>query len=178
MDQRQRPIPSVLVLQSPQDNSTWGVSRRELPGPVAPGAEVTFTFDVIAPAPGTHSFRWRMVQEFIEWFGDLTPDVPVQVIPVQVIVRTMSVSMTPHPAPLNTLVSVLVRAVDSQTGAPVAGRVSINDIEVGDTNTPFNFTFRTRIIGVKPNIEIIYPFGSVTAAGYDSVPIDFGFPEP
>ena len=156
--------------QIPQNDSTWGVGRLALPGPVAPGAEVTFTFSVIAPPPRTVSFRWRMVQEFIEWFGEFTPDVLVQVIG-----RTMSVSATPNPAPLNTLVSVFVRAVDSQTGAPVAGRVSIDDIDVGATNTAFNYTFRKQVIGVKPNIEIRYPFGSVDARGYDSVPIDFGF---
>ena len=158
--------------QIPQNDSTWGVSRLALPGPVAPGAEVTFTFSVIAQAPRTVSFRWRMVQEFIEWFGEFTPDVLVQVIG-----RTMLVSATPNPAPLDTLVSVFVRAVDSQTGAPVAGRVRINGIEVGDTNTAFNTTFRMQVIGVKPNFESIYPAGSVSAGGYASVPIDFGFPD-
>ena len=164
--------PFRLGSQSPQDNSTWGFGRRELPAPVAPGAEVTFNFDVIAPPPGAYSFQWRMLQEMVEWFGDLTP-----VVPVQVLGRTMSVSMTPYPAPLSKTVSVIVRAVDSQTGAPVAGKVRIDNITVADTNTPFNYTFRRRQITIEGEIEIRYPFGMVTAPGYESAPIDFGFPE-
>jgi hypothetical protein len=69
-----------LGSQNPQDNTTWGFSRVELPGPVAPGQQVTFQFTVTAPAdPGTYDFQWRMVQDAVEWFGDFTPDVPVQV---------------------------------------------------------------------------------------------------
>jgi hypothetical protein len=104
--------------------------------------------------------------------GELTPEVPVRVMG-----RTQSVSMTPYPAPLNRAVSVVVRAVDSQTGAPVAGQVRIRNIVVGNTNTPFNYTFRTMRIGVPGEIEIQYPFGSVTAPGYEAATIDFGFPD-
>jgi hypothetical protein len=66
------------------DLGTWGSARRELPSPVSPGSEVTFAFDVIAPAPGAYRFQWRMLQELIEWFGELT-DVPVQVTAAPVI---------------------------------------------------------------------------------------------
>jgi hypothetical protein len=169
------PNPFRLGSQNLQDNSTWGFSRRELPGPVAPGAEVTFVFDVVAPAPGMHHFQWRMLQELIEWFGALTPDVIVQVAAPPL--RTLTVSVTPFPTPLNVLLSVTVRAVDSQTGVPVAGRVRINNIDVASTNTPFNFTFRTRLIGVKPNFEMVYPGGSVVAPGYEPATLNFGFPE-
>ena len=50
--------------------------------PVAPGAEVTFAFSVIAPAPGTYPFQWRMVHELVEWFGPLSQNVTVTVSPV------------------------------------------------------------------------------------------------
>jgi len=60
------------------DSVIWGSGRQELPNPVSPGGEVTFAFEVMAPAPGEYRFQWRMLQEFIEWFGELT-DVPVQV---------------------------------------------------------------------------------------------------
>jgi hypothetical protein len=47
---------------------------------VPPGTEVTFSFDVRAPAtPGTYNFQWRMVQELVEWFGDFTPNVRIHV---------------------------------------------------------------------------------------------------
>ncbi|HEX3184551.1 MAG TPA: hypothetical protein VHQ94_07130 [Pyrinomonadaceae bacterium] len=67
-----------------RDSDTWGLTRRGLPSPVSPGGEVTFAFDVIAPAPGAYRFQWRMLQELIEWFGDLT-DMPVQVTAAPVI---------------------------------------------------------------------------------------------
>ena len=66
------------------DLGTWGSARRELPGPVSPGAEVTFAFEATAPAPGAHRFQWRMLQELIEWFGEPT-DVPVQVTTAPVV---------------------------------------------------------------------------------------------
>jgi hypothetical protein len=67
------------------DLSTWLVSPRvELPNAVAPGQEVTFTFDVVAPAaPNTYTWRWGMLQEYVAWFGDLTAplDVGVTCVP-------------------------------------------------------------------------------------------------
>ncbi len=67
---------------NPYDNTTWGASRAELPSTVAPGGEVTVSFNVTAPAtPGTYNFQRRMVHECVEWFGDLTPNVVVAVSP-------------------------------------------------------------------------------------------------
>ena len=60
------------------DVGIWSTSRQELPSPVIPGGEITFTFEVIPSEPGEHRFQWGMLQELIEWFGELT-DVPVQV---------------------------------------------------------------------------------------------------
>lgn len=69
-----------LGSQNPQDNYTWGLNRVELPASVPPGGQVTFNFYVTAPSsPGTYDFQWRMVQDGVEWFGDYTPDVPVEV---------------------------------------------------------------------------------------------------
>jgi len=71
-----------LGSQNPQDNMTWGLNRVVVPTSVPPGATVTFTFDVFAPAKsGTYNFQWRMVQDGVEWFGPLTPNVPVSVKP-------------------------------------------------------------------------------------------------
>jgi len=67
---------------NPYDNTTWGSSRAELPGTVAPGGEVTVSFNVTAPStPGTYNFQRRMVHECVEWFGDLSPNVVVSVSP-------------------------------------------------------------------------------------------------
>ncbi len=69
-----------LGAQNPQDNVTWGLNRVQMPGEVAPGEEVTFGFPVTAPpTPGTYDFQWRMVQEYVQWFGDYTPGASVEV---------------------------------------------------------------------------------------------------
>jgi hypothetical protein len=69
-----------LGSQSPEDNFTWGLNRVALPHDVLPGEQVTFNFFITAPAePGSYDFQWRMVQEGVEWFGDLSPNIPIEV---------------------------------------------------------------------------------------------------
>jgi hypothetical protein len=69
-----------LGSQAPQDNTTWGTGRVELPGPVEPQDSVSFAFDVTAPvAAGSHAFCWRMVREGVRWFGAATPVLPIDV---------------------------------------------------------------------------------------------------
>ena len=71
-----------LGSQAPQDNVTWGFKRIQLESNevVHLGQEKTFSFKVTAPiTPGTYAFRWRMVQESVEWFGDFSPEVAIQV---------------------------------------------------------------------------------------------------
>lgn len=47
---------------------------------MAPGQNVTFSFNAIAPGtPGTYNFQWKMLQQGVEWFGPLTPNVAVLV---------------------------------------------------------------------------------------------------
>lgn len=64
-----------LGSQNTQDNTTWGVHRVPLDDgeTIAPGATKTFTFDATVPATeNVYNFRWRMMQEGVNWFGDLT----------------------------------------------------------------------------------------------------------
>ena len=77
-----------LGSQNPQDNGTWGVSRVSLSrDTVNPGEQVTFSFFLTAPVLTTsttetyqtYNLQWRMLQEYIQWFGDLTPNVQVRV---------------------------------------------------------------------------------------------------
>jgi RHS repeat-associated protein len=69
-----------LSAQNPQDNTTWGRARVQLPYSVAPGASVIFSFQVTAPsAAGSYSFQWRMVQDGVESFGDSSTSVAVVV---------------------------------------------------------------------------------------------------
>lgn len=80
-----------LGSQSPQDNNTWGATRKEIAG-VASGYgyvvyngtqtntwpnPATFT----APStPGTYSFAWRVLREGVSWYGS-TCSVPIIVTP-------------------------------------------------------------------------------------------------
>jgi NTE family protein len=69
-----------LGSQNPQDNNVWGLGRVDVPAPIARFAEATFSFTVMAPtAPGTYNFQWQMLQEGVEWFGDLSPNIAVTV---------------------------------------------------------------------------------------------------
>ena len=68
-----------LGSQNPQDNMNWGLNRVLLTQAVPPGGQVTFNFTVSAPGPGKWNFRWRMVQEGVEWFGAFTTNVQVTV---------------------------------------------------------------------------------------------------
>lgn len=69
-----------LGSQNPADNTTWGLNRVALPASVAPGAQVTFSFTVVAPTPGTYDFQWRMVREGIGSFGGYTTNKVVNVL--------------------------------------------------------------------------------------------------
>ena len=69
-----------LGSQNAQDNTTWATNRVALTSDVAPGANHTFTFDVTAPATaGSYDFQWRMVQDGVQWFGNNTANVSVDV---------------------------------------------------------------------------------------------------
>lgn len=71
-----------LGAQSPRDNGTWGRGRVFIePGvEVPPGESYTFRFAIRAPSePGTYQFQWRMLEEYVEWFGQPSPVVTVLV---------------------------------------------------------------------------------------------------
>ena len=65
--------PYRLGSQSPQDNTTWGLSRVDMPvSLVTTGQTVTFTFNCTAPTtPAAYTFAWEMVQEGVQWFGPI-----------------------------------------------------------------------------------------------------------
>lgn len=69
-----------LGSQNPEDNRTWGRMRVGIPRPVLPNQTAEFIFDITAPdTPGTYNFQWRMVKEYIEWFGEFTTNVKITV---------------------------------------------------------------------------------------------------
>ncbi|WP_375770173.1 NBR1-Ig-like domain-containing protein [Archangium gephyra] len=72
-----------LGSQSPQDNTLWGDGRVLLSSTdsIAPGQQKTFTFNITAPGtPGTYPFQWRMLREYVAWFGQSTPAVTINVV--------------------------------------------------------------------------------------------------
>ena len=71
-----------LGVQNPQDNGNWVTGRVYLDAgdSIAPGQSKTFSFAVTSPiTPGKYNFQWRMVQEFVQWFGDYSTNVVVPV---------------------------------------------------------------------------------------------------
>jgi FG-GAP-like repeat len=61
--------------------NVWGSGYLPIQqSPVPPGYNGLFSFDVVAPAnQGNYLMQWSMIQEGIEWFGDWTVPVFVQV---------------------------------------------------------------------------------------------------
>lgn len=72
----------LMGSQNPQDNQTWSIGRLylEAADAVAPGSSATFVGAATAPATlGTHDFQWRMLREHVEWFGEYTPNLAIEV---------------------------------------------------------------------------------------------------
>jgi len=63
-----------LGTQNPSDNTIWiQTNRVALPHNVAPDDEVTFNITITAPSnEGIYALQWRMVQDGVEWFGQMS----------------------------------------------------------------------------------------------------------
>ena len=85
---------------------------------------------------------------------------------------TMWTSITPVPPP-NKTVQTTIRATNEQTGALVAGRVKVNGVDVGPTNTVITTIFKIKFVGAE--MEPVGPEVVVTADGYTNAPVDIGF---
>jgi hypothetical protein len=69
-----------LGSQNPQDNTTWGGNRVNLPATTVTAANATFSFNVTAPTTaGTYNFQWKMVQDLVEWFGAQSANATIKV---------------------------------------------------------------------------------------------------
>jgi hypothetical protein len=68
-----------LGSQNPQGNTTWGPSQVGLASSVAPGAQVTLTFNITAPSvAGAYNFQWQMKQG-TSYFGASTTNVAINI---------------------------------------------------------------------------------------------------
>jgi len=183
--------PFRLGSQNPQDNSVWGINRKDVPPErVAPGATVTFTFDVTAPAtPGTYHFQWRMLQENVEWFGAVTPDVQVN---VQQAAAVSGIAITPSslgagsfmtvqvnvasPAPAGGATVTLTSSKPNTVGVPPsvvvpAGQTSASiSARAASVPVPTSVTL-TATLGSTVSASVMvspsaaYPYGTAMAAG-------------
>ncbi|HEY2290102.1 MAG TPA: S8 family serine peptidase [Thermoanaerobaculia bacterium] len=121
--------------------NAWGLpgGRVDLATPVSAGQQVTLTFTVTAPStPGTYNFQWRMVQECVQWFGDLSPNVAVtvraaQAKDAQFLSQTVPTTMSAgHTYP----VSIRVKNVGTQVWSPVGP--TCNAYRLGTLNNSWN----------------------------------------
>ena len=81
-----------LGAQNPRDTPLWGSTRVELPAVdvVRPTQVKEFRFTVRAPAnAGVYNFQWQMLREFVEWFGDFTPNLSVDVLESEGMIRVL-----------------------------------------------------------------------------------------
>jgi hypothetical protein len=70
----------VLGAQNPHENQNWGASRINLASSVAPGENAVITWTVTAPpTAGAYDFQWRLLNIGVEWFGDLSANVVIDV---------------------------------------------------------------------------------------------------
>jgi hypothetical protein len=107
------------------------------------------------------------------------PDGALDVIPTGTPITLLTVSISPHPVPVDQSRQFVISATDMGTGAAVAGSVKVDGTVVGPTNTPFTYTFRLRRIRVPDGeggwtYELIAPTALVSAAGYPDTNLDLG----
>jgi Big-like domain-containing protein len=149
-----------LGAQAPQDNTTWGSGRFELdPGAaVDPGDDATFTMEVSAPAPGTYAFQWQMVQDGVEWFGDFTPLVEVQVVlgPPRYLAPD-AVELASH--------TRWVTLRWSKVEGAAAFDVELDDLTAGTTRATTGLTDTSLSVRVADGHDYVWRVASVDGAG-------------
>ncbi|HKZ55352.1 MAG TPA: Calx-beta domain-containing protein [Anaerolineales bacterium] len=151
-----------LGSQNPENNSTWGIARVALDGPIAPEEQVTFSFSITAPGTDrVYDFQWQMVQDGVAWFGDLTPNLRIKVAAPANGARYVSQSAPAMILPGDTAeVSVTMVNNGTSTWDPAA------DYFLGSQNPENNWTWGlTRVpldAPVEPGMQKTFTF-SITS---------------
>ncbi|HWO24754.1 MAG TPA: hypothetical protein VNO30_38700 [Kofleriaceae bacterium] len=155
-----------LGAQNPENNTTWGTSRVELPHPVAPGANVTFTFPIRAPVTvGHYNFQWRLLQERVAWLGQKTPNVELRVMPALTRAAVFVSQHVPNPMPPSsaTTVSVTMRNVGTATWTR-AEQYQLGSQNPADT-TRWGISRLPLPHDVPPNTQVTFTFPVHTHGG-------------
>ena len=157
-----------LGSQSPQDNTTWGFNRVELPNSVAPGDTVTFVFECTAPATlGTYDFQWRMVQDGVEWFGDYTQLVQISVDTTTNDAKFISYEVLPHKLQPND--TFLVKITMQNTGTSTWRQSTL--YRLGSQFPQDNYTWGANRIPLPHNVS---PGDTITFTTYLTSPAEEG----
>ena len=116
--------------QNPQDNGIWGTGRVYLSAgeSIETGANKTFTFGIVAPeSPGTYNFQWRMLREGVEWFGDYSLNIVINVTAVTTTTTsTFSTTTTSTSTTSTTVGECLMPGND-----PPCGELSLSEVVAG-----------------------------------------------
>lgn len=125
-----------LGSQAPQDNGTWGTGRVDLPGRTNPGAILEVPAQLTAPAtPGVYAMQWKLVHDGAEWFGDLSTELQIEVVPAGTLTTAGDESSTSD-APPTTDTSAGTTAPDSTPDPTDAGDATSDTPTSGvDTTT-------------------------------------------
>jgi hypothetical protein len=131
-----------LGSQNPLVNTNWGLNTVPLTtgDDIATGQSKTFTFNVTAPAPGTVNFQWRLVLAWVQWFGGLSTNVPVNVTP-DTLLPTVALTGPPSGNVAGT-VSVQATASDNVGVSSVVFLVN-GIVKATDTVAPYSFAWDT-----------------------------------
>ena len=113
-----------------------------------------------------------MLQEAVQWFGDTTPNMVVQVVPPSLNITVDQPSVT-----MDTPVDITITTRDAESMQLVAGKVLVDGSIIGDTNTLIRqYTFRGRAVRL-PNGTFTEtpPSVTVSAGGYASTTVKINF---
>lgn len=175
---------------NPNENTTWGTARVELPHQVPSGSVVTFAFPARAPAtPGVYNFQWSMVHDGVWWFGGTTPNVAVTVIPPtvealqteinRIVGQIISLLPTPCPNPQIGVSGVICQTVPPPPSVQAPFTYALTDqnntYAINVTSGTSNNSANIRVNGVANTIPaggrvvffspVITKVGSTSASG-------------
>ncbi|MCP4179819.1 MAG: T9SS type A sorting domain-containing protein [bacterium] len=109
-----------LGSENSRDNFTWGTNRAGMVNKtVNPGGTFRFRKTFTAPTtPGSYNFQWKMLQNYVEWFGAKTTNKVITVVgPVyNAGIHSKFISQTSIPTTLNTGQAFTVSFTFKNTG--------------------------------------------------------------